>query len=364
MSKFRINSKKVFLTYPQTDITPEMVRQNLEQKYPETNAYIISQEDHNDTEGKHIHAYIDFANKLDTKNEHYFDELGGKHGNYQSVKEKHSTIKYVLGFTQEKGNCLNPTSIYKNIPLDFYKPNERPHKPQSQFCQEIINDVKTGITKNDLVEKYPQMLFKPNAIHFVMENFAPTIKFNLLEEYESLRPYQQYILDYVSQPPDKRKIVWIYDKVGNSGKSELASHLEDQYNFAQFKNGKTADIAHRWQGENIVFDLSRTTEGQLNWQVIEDLKNGRVFSGKYESKSKKFPRPHLLIFSNYKPQMKDGYGREVVSKDRWEILKMNEDYTLTDITQLELEKQFNLGIQTAEGWEVYDDESVSSSGER
>lgn len=174
---------------------------------------------------------------------------------------------------------------------------------------------------------------KPQTVSFVIETFAPTIKFNLLEEYSTLRPYQQYILDYVGQQPDKRKLIWIYDKTGNAGKSELASHLEDQLGFVLLKNGKTADIAYRWNGENIVFDLSRTTEGQLNYQIIEDLKNGRVFSGKYDSKSKKFPRPHIIIMSNYKPQMIDNFGREVVSKDRWEILKINEDYTLTDITQ-------------------------------
>lgn len=341
MSKFRINSKKVFLTYPQTDITPEMVRNNLETKFPDTTAYIIAQENHNDTDGQHIHAYIDFQTKIDVKNEQYFDQLGEKHGNYQTVKDKHATIKYVLGLTEEKGNTLNPTALVKNIDVKFYTPKSRPHQAQNEYCTEVINAVKQGMPKNQLIEKYPQLIMKPHTVSFVTETFAPTIKFDLMEEYGTLRPYQQYILDYVKQTPHKRKLIWIYDKIGDAGKSELASHLEDQLGFVLLKNGKTADIAHRWNGENIVFDLSRTTEGQLNWQVMEDLKNGRVFSGKYESKSKKFPRPHLLIFSNYKPQMRDNFGREVVSKDRWEVLKINPDYTLTDITQRELQKQFN-----------------------
>lgn len=350
MSKFRIQSKKVFLTYPQTDIAPEMVRDNLLEFYPDTTAYIIAQEEHKE-EGLHIHTYIEFTDKLDIKNQEYFDKLGGKHGNYQAVKEKESTIRYVLGLTEDKGMKLNERMLVKGIDVKKYIPKERTKKEQKTIDEiglETIEIIKQGGNQEDVIKANPQLLFKSQSVRQAIEIFRPKVSFNLLEEYSTLRPYQQYILEIANQQPDKRKIYWIYDNIGNAGKTELADHLEDQLNFKRFVNGKTADIAHSWNGENVVFDLSRTTEGRINWEVIEQLKNGRVFSGKYESCSKKYNRPHLFVFSNFLPEVRNSYGRDTISRDRWEIYEMEQDYTLKDITQLVLEE--NYGKDNTEGW--------------
>lgn len=87
-----------------------------------------------------------------------------------------------------------------------------------------------------------------------------------------------------------------------------------KYNAAYFTNGKTSDIAYAYNNENIiVFDFSRSNEDRINYQVIEQLKNGLLFSGKYSSKNKVFDTPYIICFSNFHPD------RDKLSEDRWNI---------------------------------------------
>ena len=83
-------------------------------------------------------------------------------------------------------------------------------------------------------------------------------------------------------------------------------------------NGKSADIAHALPREPkvVVFDLSRTMEGHINYDVIEQIKNGNVFSAKYESRAKHFPKPHVIIFANFEPNY------AAWSDDRYDVVKL------------------------------------------
>jgi hypothetical protein len=129
-----------------------------------------------------------------------------------------------------------------------------------------------------------------------------------------LQDWQLKLSKSLEYDPDPRKIIWIYDKTGNKGKTFMADYLSATKKAAIFENAATKDIAHAWKGENIVvFDFARTIETRLNYQIIESIKNGRVFSAKYDSSSKRFPKPHVICFANWPPNV------EAMSKDRWDI---------------------------------------------
>lgn len=120
---------------------------------------------------------------------------------------------------------------------------------------------------------------------------------------DNMYDWQKDIIEIIEKKPDKRKIFWFWDKVGNIGKSELCKYLYINYNCAFFTNAKTADIAYAYKGEKIVvFDLPRTTEDRFNYNALEQLKNGMLFSSKYESGAKVFNRPHIIIFANWPPE--------------------------------------------------------------
>ncbi len=83
----------------------------------------------------------------------------------------------------------------------------------------------------------------------------------------------------------------------------------------KFENGKSADIKYGYNGERVViFDYSRSQEDSINYQVLEDLKNGIFFSPKYQSAMKVFEIPHVIVFANFEPK------REKLSADRWAVV--------------------------------------------
>lgn len=129
-----------------------------------------------------------------------------------------------------------------------------------------------------------------------------------------LKAWQRDLLAGLLPEPDVRKITWIVDATGNSGKTYISKYLCVKGGVVRFENGKSADIKHAYQGERVVlFDLSRAQEAHFNYEVLESVKNGIMFSGKYESGMKVYPSPHVIVFANWPPD------ESKLSADRWEV---------------------------------------------
>ena len=68
----------------------------------------------------------------------------------------------------------------------------------------------------------------------------------------------------------------------------------------------------------VVIDIPRSNDKQIiSYQLIEQLKSGRMCSTKYKGKITRFNIPHILIFANEEPDMR------ALSLDRWEIFWIN-----------------------------------------
>lgn len=133
----------------------------------------------------------------------------------------------------------------------------------------------------------------------------------------NFRPHQQALADLLALPADDRKIIWVYDPLGNTGKTALMRHYQSKGEAASL-SGKVADMAHAYQGERIVFfDLSRTSAEHATYlyDFAERLKSGSVFSGKYDSGTKHFETPHVVFLSN------GPYPEGVWSPDRKVVLQ-------------------------------------------
>ncbi len=116
---------------------------------------------------------------------------------------------------------------------------------------------------------------------------------------------------------DTRKILWVVDRVGKEGKTYLtgfiASRFEDVY---ETQSGKGADMAHGWdRQEYVIVDVPCSEESIFNYGSIEKLKNGRVWSGKYNSHIKiRSGGTKLVVFANKYP------NRDRMMKDRFDII--------------------------------------------
>ncbi len=150
------------------------------------------------------------------------------------------------------------------------------------------------------------------------------IKKELLEDYEDMKPnkLQRHILDIIEQTPDSRKVHWIYDNLGKSGKSYIAKYIQLIKETYYITGGKQNDILYGYDGQPIIIiDLARTYADNLDhiYTIIENFKNGQYLSTKYETKQKLFKIPHIIVMANFKPDTSK------LSLDRWNILDV-EDY--------------------------------------
>ena len=123
--------------------------------------------------------------------------------------------------------------------------------------------------------------------------------------------------------PDPRKIMWYWSEGGNVGKSGMALWLVAMKNACLLEPSKKADMAHVFASEPkpiVVFDCTRKTEHTgcgPAYSLAEQMKNGTLFSGKYNSRTVVFKKPHVIFFANFSPDM------TVWSEDRYEIIKLD-----------------------------------------
>lgn len=114
-----------------------------------------------------------------------------------------------------------------------------------------------------------------------------------------------------------REVTWIVDVVGNAGKTYLSHYLSLYYDcFSVDGDGLSKkDFALAYDSQEIVvIDFPRhMNEEYVCYGVIEALKNGSIWSPKYESKVKRFKHKKVQVFcfSNFYPD------KTKLSPDRW-----------------------------------------------
>jgi len=126
----------------------------------------------------------------------------------------------------------------------------------------------------------------------------PKMSYSILEP----RRWQKELIYTLNQPADDRTILWFTDYAGGAGKSTVVKHCVTRGGTTL--TGRLADMAYAYNGEPVVFfDVTRTQAEHMDhlYQFAEQLKNGIVFSSKYESGTKCFDPPHVVFFANQGP---------------------------------------------------------------
>ena len=145
-----------------------------------------------------------------------------------------------------------------------------------------------------------------------------------------LRPWQEGLLKYIK--PSNREIIWVIGRKGNEGKSWFQEFLASKFGWSRVICGmdirlKKASICHILSKRSLMttdiflFDVGKArTEDNINYELLEQIKNGRTLAAKFDSKELKFHTPNtVVVFSNEKPDV----GQ--MSKDRWKIFQIRDD---------------------------------------
>lgn len=141
------------------------------------------------------------------------------------------------------------------------------------------------------------------------------------------RPWQNKFLELCQEDPSDRKITWIYDPVGENGKSKVTKFLEWKKQALGLAYSSTKDLLCEIVNEPpmgiYIFDLTCTkpkdaAEADL-YAAFEQLKNGNVRSSKYVPKRLLMDPPHVFVMSNTLPRT------ELMMKNRWTVYEIEKN---------------------------------------
>jgi hypothetical protein len=201
---------------------------------------------------------------------------------------------------------------------DYGMPDHGTQGERNDFG-ELIESVEEGVNFSDLMLKHPKIVARhmPYTKLLVSNRKDKLALEKSKSKYDKpLKEWQSAVKLIIEGEVCDRSVYWMYDESGGAGKSFMSGYLQTHHNAFIISGGKVADIAHAYDEQPVVvFDLPRTLADHCDhiYSVIESLKNGCIFSGKYESRTKTFETPHVIVFANFKPDLTK------LSEDRWKV---------------------------------------------
>ena len=152
----------------------------------------------------------------------------------------------------------------------------------------VVDEIKNGADIKTLTEEHPELVIKNRkAVVDTISMFGVKSKHPLTDaEFAKRTPnlFQQGLIDHCEKMMSKyedRKVIWIADPKGCTGKSSLVKFLKYKFgeeNVIELGQGMTKDITYAWNGQRIcVFDFSRTLEERINYNAIEAIKRESYF---------------------------------------------------------------------------------------
>ena len=276
-TSFRLQSKHIFLTYPQCSYKPEDLLRNLQVRFDNpNNHFLISREKHEDGSW-HLHALLDLKDKFRTRRVDYFDDLvvPSKHPNIVSkLKSRPATIRYIV-----KGG--DPALIVSTFDYQSYlKKSASKRSTKSLLICEMIQDGKTIDEIDDLHPDYVLLHGRilRDYLHFkdlkkLRHSFveAQQIPVRVWPAPDYLNVWNDRIATWLSSNirlhrPHRSAQLWIAAPAG-SGKTSLIMWMEQTFKLSVYYWPKDE---HWWDGySDKAFDLIVLDEFRSQKKITE-----------------------------------------------------------------------------------------------
>lgn len=149
-------------------------------------------------------------------------------------------------------------------------------------------------------------------------------------------PWQQQLLQEVKKDPDDRKMIWIYDPIGNTGKTKFAKYLCFHHGAINLGYANSTDALNMvFNNQNkraYVWNLTRAKPANLSefdlYSAMESIKDGLFFNSKYNTGQCLMNVPHVVVFANKLPQWQQ------MSADRWCVMEVQQDKTMVPLIRV------------------------------
>lgn len=243
MNSFRFNARNIFLTYPRCTLSKEEVLQALQDKF-DVESYTIARELHQDGT-PHLHCYITFSAKIDTRDSRAFDVVGF-HPNIKKVN-KGQAARNIQAYTQKGGDYVtNRDEVLGKRAMLFKSLQEE------------------GDLSSTFVRKHPEiMAYNPSSLR---------------QWLSIIRPPRQ-----VLESSQKRRHIWLHGP-SNTGKTvwlrayrmlSEAVEIPDNDDWCMIR--PTTDVVYKdeFKGGLSVQKLNRVCDGDCQLNV----KGGSTFLG-------------------------------------------------------------------------------------
>jgi len=246
----------------------------------------------------HLQGFVSFVER--TRFSNVIEAIGQAH--LTVTRSVQQSIKYCQKDGDFETFGVEPKGVGNRADIDLFK-----------------EAVKDGCLSLSVLRENHSTLFARSprfCVEYVNDNL-PTIKKDVHPLYE----WQQRLYGELILPADDRKIVFIVDRRGNSGKSWFSHYYCGIHENGQvILPGRKADMAFALRSDiKVLFvDAPRSKQGDfIQYDFLEDVKNGYVFSTKYESRVKTLAACHIVVNMNEMPDMAK------LSGDRYDIREIN-----------------------------------------
>lgn len=156
----------------------------------------------------------------------------------------------------------------------------------------------------------------------------------------NLRPFQISIENMLLLDVDDGKIIWIYDEIGQLGKTCMTKYLNVKYGCPFTYGGKRSDIINlvyncrdyllETDKAVMIYNFTRETDpNKISYSSMEQISDGLISNNKFECGCFACNCPHILVFANTLPC----FGK--MTDSRWKIYTIDENLELVKYDRIE-----------------------------
>ena len=132
-----------------------------------------------------------------------------------------------------------------------------------------------------------------------------------------LYPWQESLLKYMK--PSDREVIWAVGEKTNEGKSYFQKYVKAMYGTSRVVSGinlkaSSKNICHALTkhplatADIFLFNLGKSKKNfeNVNYEMLEDLKDGDAFAKNYDCQKLKIKTPNVvMVFSNHFPETEE-----------------------------------------------------------